>query len=69
MQAASWFVALLGAYAAAGALFALVFVAAGLRRVDPAAEHAPWGFRIIILPGVAALWPLLLRRWIRRRPA
>jgi len=52
-----------------GALFALVFVAAGLRRVDPAAEHAPWGFRIIILPGVAALWPLLLRRWIRRRPA
>jgi len=33
-------------------------------RVDPAARHAsPW-FRLLIVPGVAALWPLLLRLWV-----
>jgi len=32
--------------------------------VDPAARHAsPW-FRLLIVPGVAALWPLLLRLWV-----
>ena len=69
MQAAGWFVALLGVYAAAGAVFGVVFVAFGVQRLVPAAAHAPWGFRLIILPGAAALWPLLLRRWIARRSA
>jgi hypothetical protein len=66
-SAAEWLVAILMAYAAAGALFAAVFVAVGVQRVDPAAEHAPWGFRLIILPGAAALWPLLLARWLSGR--
>jgi hypothetical protein len=52
-------------YALAGLLFAAVFVAIGINRVDPVAEHAPVGFRLIVIPGVAALWPLLLGRWIR----
>ena len=54
----------LALYALAGLLFAAVFVAAGIHRVDPAADHAPWGFRLIVLPGAGLLWPLLLRRWI-----
>ena len=53
----------LAAYAAVGFLFALAFVSVGIRRMDPVAEHAPLGFRVVILPGVAALWPLLLVRW------
>ncbi len=65
MWAAQWFVGLLAVYALAGVLFALVFVTAGIARVDPVAEHAPWGFRLIVAPGVAALWPVLLGRWIR----
>jgi hypothetical protein len=69
MQLAEWFVGLLTAYAVAGALFAIVFVTAGVERVDPVARHSGWGFRLIILPGVAALWPLLLRRWIAGRSA
>ena len=26
-----------------------------------------WGFRLLILPGAAALWPLLLLRWLRAK--
>ena len=69
MAAAQWFVWGLTAYGAVGLLFAAVFVSVGVHRVDPVAEHAPVGFRLIIFPGVAALWPLLLSRWITWRPS
>jgi hypothetical protein len=49
-------------YSAAGIAFGVAFVARGVQRVDPLATGTGWGFRLIILPGVAALWPLLLRR-------
>lgn len=55
---------LLGLYAAAGLALAVAFVARGVQRVDPQADGSGWGFRLIILPGVAAFWPLLLRRWV-----
>ena len=29
------------------------------------ADGATWGFRLLILPGAAALWPVLLSRWLR----
>ena len=54
-------------YLAIGWIFALVFVSVGIARVDPSALASSWGFRAIVAPGVAALWPLLLLRWIRRR--
>jgi hypothetical protein len=57
-----------GCYLAAGLVFALAFVTTGVQRVDPAARGAPWGFRLLILPGAAALWPLLLARWLRGTP-
>jgi hypothetical protein len=53
----------LGAYLAAGFLFAVAFQAVGLRRLDPAARGAGWVFRLLVTPGVIALWPVLLRRW------
>jgi hypothetical protein len=65
MQVAQIFVAALEAYVLAGVLFAAGFVLFGVHRVDPVAQHAPAGFRLIIIPGVAALWPLLLARWLR----
>jgi len=52
-------------YLAIGGIFAVVFVTFGIARVDPSAAASTWGFRAIVAPGVAALWPLLLRRWIR----
>ena len=67
-QAAVWLVRALGVYAAAGLVFAIAFVLRGVERIDPAAKGASWGFRLIVLPGVVALWPLLLRRWISGAP-
>ena len=58
---------LAGAYAVAGAVFAFAFVIWGVQRVDRAAKGAPLGFRLLILPGSMALWPLLLGRWMRAR--
>jgi len=56
---------LLGSYLALGLLFALPFVFRGVQTLDPHAAHATWGFRLLILPGSIALWPLLLQRWLR----
>lgn len=66
LDVATWIVRLAGAYAAAGLLFALLFlfVLRGVDRIDPSARAGSRGFRWIVLPGVAALWPLLLRRWL-----
>jgi hypothetical protein len=56
---------LAGGYGAAGLLFAVAFAAVGAARLDPAARGASPGFRILVVPGAAALWPVLLRRWLR----
>ena len=57
----------LGLYLAVGLLFAIAFVLFGAGRLDPAARQGTWGFRLLILPGSAALWPWLALRWARRR--
>ena len=63
--AAEWFVNALTAYAALGIVFAILFVSVGVQRVDAVAKGAGFGFRLLILPGVTALWPILLLRWVR----
>ena len=52
-------------YAALGVVFAMAFVARGISRIDTHAEGAGLAFRLIVFPGVVALWPVLLNRWIR----
>lgn len=64
-MAAELFVGALALYAAMGVLFAIAFVSRGVSRMDGQAAGAGLGFRLIILPGVTALWPVLLHRWIR----
>jgi len=54
---------LLAAYLACGLVFAIPFALVGVKQIDPHAAHGSWGFRILIVPGTMALWPLLLRRW------
>jgi hypothetical protein len=66
--AAGWIAVALGLYAAAGLLFALPFLAWGLPRIDTAARGTSLAFRLIILPGAIALWPVLLRQWLRGFP-
>jgi len=54
-------------YAIIGALTALGFVAFGVTRVQ-GAPLSP-GARLLIWPGAAALWPYVLVRWLKARPA
>jgi hypothetical protein len=65
MEAAQILLSALSLYGALGAIFAVAFVCRGIEQVDPAARHAPLGFRLIVAPGSAALWPLLLVRWVQ----
>ena len=62
--------ALLGAaalYALAGVVIALAFVTVGLAAVLPAGTPVTIGARILFVPAAAALWPVVLRRWLRSR--
>lgn len=61
---AEWVVAVAAGYAAVGLLFGLAFVTIGVARLDPAARGTSVGFRLLILPGSAALWPFLLLKWL-----
>ena len=65
MQIAQAIVWVLGAYAAAGLLFAVAFAWRGAGVVDPAARKGTLGFRLLIVPGSAALWPVLAVKWMR----
>jgi hypothetical protein len=69
MAAAPLLILIAGVYAGAGLLFASVFVTVGVQRVDETARGSGAGFRLIILPGAAALWPVLLHHWMRARKA
>lgn len=50
-------------YALIGLAVALAFVCRGITRVDAAANGSSNTFRALIVPGAAALWPAILRRW------
>ncbi|HLY54006.1 MAG TPA: hypothetical protein VKS60_00530 [Stellaceae bacterium] len=50
-------------YAAIGTVVALGFVTLGLSRVIHAS--ATLGARLLILPGAALLWPVVIMRWLR----
>jgi hypothetical protein len=65
---ATWIVRLAGLYLLVGWVFSVPFVLRGARRIDPVAREGTWGFRLIIIPGVIALWPALARRWVRGAP-
>jgi hypothetical protein len=52
-------------YLAVGVVAAAAFSTHGLAAVEAAAKGGPIGFRLMIVPGAAALWPLVLARWAR----
>lgn len=64
LEVAQVVVAALEAYALAGVGFALIFLPRAVTRLDPRVAGAPKTLRVLILPGVVALWPLFARRWI-----
>lgn len=54
-------------YLGLGILFAVGFVVWGIERIDPATRGTTFGFRMLLVPGAAALWPLLAVYWRRSR--
>lgn len=53
-----------GLYFATGLVFALLFLAFGLRRVDALAADGSAGFKALIFPGIVGLWPIVLLLWL-----
>ncbi len=60
------FIYTLAVYAGLGLVFGVPFVWSGVQRLDSEAQGSGIGFRLLILPGVAAFWPMFLYRWRRR---
>ena len=58
----------LGIYVAIGLLVGLVYLFGGAGRIDPAArgKGMPLRVRLLILPGVLGLWPLMLAKLFRQ---
>jgi hypothetical protein len=53
------------AYVLCGLAVGVPFVVCGVDRLDGAARGASLGFRLLILPGTVALWPLMATKWIQ----
>ena len=56
---------LAGLYIAAGVVFAGALLWRGLGKIDPAAGRSGWPFRMLIFPGLVALWPVCAAKWLR----
>ncbi len=52
-------------YILIGIIVAFLIQASGLKKIDPSVEGAGIWFRVITFPGMVALWPILLNRWIK----
>jgi hypothetical protein len=57
----------LGLYAALGVVIGLAFVLTGVTRVLEHRAPVSAGARVLLFPASAALWPLILRRWLKAR--
>ena len=60
-----------GLYLAVGLLVGLAYMFGGAGRIDPAAKGKgmPVRVRLMILPGVIGLWPLMLTKlFVRKEP-
>tara|TARA_R110002072_G_scaffold174303_10_gene329713 strand:+ start:33114 stop:33323 length:210 start_codon:yes stop_codon:yes gene_type:complete len=55
-----------GIYLAVGLLFGLFFAWQGVKLLDPVADGSSFWFRLLVIPGATALWPLLLVKILKR---
>ncbi|MGB8166725.1 MAG: hypothetical protein WCF18_04490 [Chthoniobacteraceae bacterium] len=49
-------------YAGCGLIVAVLFLALWCSSFDPSAKGGTWGFRVLIVPGIIALWPVILAK-------
>jgi hypothetical protein len=67
VETAEAIVAILVGYLVLGVVFALAFVIRGVAAIDPGARGMPRLARLLIVPGAAALWPLMLWKWLTQK--
>ena len=60
-------VSLFIAYLLIGFLFAIAFAVKGVQKIDPVAAESNWKFRLLIIPGSMAFWPMLLKKWLKEK--
>lgn len=58
----TWLVNVAAVYAGCGLIVASLFLARWCRSFDPSAAQGSWGFRVLIVPGIVALWPVILAK-------
>lgn len=63
-ETAWWVIEAARFYAVVGLVVGVAFLVLGIDRLHPAARGA-YAFRPLLLPGLAALWPLVAWRWWR----
>jgi hypothetical protein len=61
-QTFSALVSLAAVYAGCGLIVAVVFLARWCKSFDPSATDGTWGFRLLIVPGIIVLWPMILAK-------
>jgi hypothetical protein len=65
VRVAEFIVTTIGLYMACGAAFSAVFLWRWVGILDPAATQGTVGFRLVVFPGVAMLWPVFAFRLVR----
>lgn len=58
---------LLYAYVGLGLIFGLWFVFRGAEKIDQNMHGASWQTRLLLVPASAALWLLLLNKYLKHR--
>lgn len=53
-------------YLGIGLVFAVWFIASGVDKIDDGMHGTPWKLRLLLLPGSALLWPVLLKKYLRK---
>ena len=55
---------LIALHALTGVAVAALFLLLGASRLDHAAQGTGIVFKLLVLPGLIALWPLVILRWL-----
>ena len=63
------FLLILGVYVTLGLLFAIFFVFVGGTKIDPLLKDSKKRFRIILFPGIIAIWPFLVAKLFKSKKA
>lgn len=53
----------LAAYLGLGIIIACLYLIKAIHKVDQTAISTSLGFKLIIFPGLAMLWPIMLMKW------